>query len=106
MTTHELKTHPAPFSRTIDGLKTFEIRKDDRGFSTGDAIVLREWSPCFACCEREGDGDPCWTCEGERGHYTGRVFHALVTHIERGPSWGLPDGLVVMSLGSLPKRSG
>lgn len=105
MTTHELKTHPAPFSRTIDGLKMFEIRKDDRGFKTGDALMLREWAPCFACHERY-IVEPCGTCEGEGGHYTDRVFHALVTHIERGPSWGLPEGLVVMGLGSLPKRSG
>ena len=42
---HELKCWPRYFERLLDGTKTFEVRKDDRGFKTGDVLWLREWEP-------------------------------------------------------------
>lgn len=42
---HELKIWPQYFSRVIDGSKTFEVRKNDRGFQPGDEVVLREYDP-------------------------------------------------------------
>ena len=39
---HELKTWPQFFDSIVDGTKTFELRKDDRGFEVGDAVLLRE----------------------------------------------------------------
>jgi hypothetical protein len=42
---HELKTWPQYFQRVKDGSKTFEVRKNDRGFQLGDSVVLREWDP-------------------------------------------------------------
>jgi hypothetical protein len=44
MTTHELKTIEPYFSAVFDGRKTFELRRDDRGFEAGDVLVLREWT--------------------------------------------------------------
>jgi hypothetical protein len=41
---HELKILPQYYCRVADGSKTFEIRKNDRGFQPGDVVVLREWS--------------------------------------------------------------
>ncbi len=43
--THELKTWPEYFKSIVDGTKTFELRKDDRGFEVGDLLVLHEWKP-------------------------------------------------------------
>jgi hypothetical protein len=45
--THELKSWPQFFQPEIDGMKTFEIRINDRegGFHVGDLLYLREWSP-------------------------------------------------------------
>lgn len=81
---HILKTWPAPFGAVWDGAKACEIRKDDRGYSVGDTLVLREFDPAAP------GGDP------ER--YSGREIGATVTWLARGPEWGLPEGMVVMSL--------
>ena len=43
MTIHELKTWPEFFEPLYDGTKTFEVRKNDRGFRVGDRLRLREW---------------------------------------------------------------
>jgi hypothetical protein len=40
-----LKCHPKYFQAILDGRKTFEIRRDDRGIVTDDIIRLREWDP-------------------------------------------------------------
>jgi hypothetical protein len=41
--THELKTWPKYFEQVELGAKTFEIRKYDRAFHTGDILILREY---------------------------------------------------------------
>lgn len=43
MKTHDLKILPEYFEAVTSGMKTFELRKDDRGFATGDHVVLWEW---------------------------------------------------------------
>lgn len=43
--THHLKIWPQYFCRVEDGSKTFEVRKNDRGFQPGDTVVLNEWNP-------------------------------------------------------------
>ena len=43
MTIHELKIWPQYFDAIASGIKTFEVRKDDRGFAVGDTLVLKEW---------------------------------------------------------------
>lgn len=42
---HELKTWPPYFEAIEQGIKTFELRRDDRGFKVGDWLNLREWDP-------------------------------------------------------------
>lgn len=42
---HELKIWPQYFCRVVDGSKTFEIRKNDRGFQPGDNVTLLEYDP-------------------------------------------------------------
>ena len=44
MKRHELKIWPEYFDPVEAGLKTFEIRKNDRGFAMGDRLLLREFS--------------------------------------------------------------
>lgn len=40
---HDLKIDPAHFERLLKRQKRFEIRKDDRGFSEGDLLILSEY---------------------------------------------------------------
>jgi hypothetical protein len=42
---HDLKTWPPYFEHVKKGRKTFEFRKNDRGFEVGDIVILREWLP-------------------------------------------------------------
>jgi hypothetical protein len=88
---HELKAWPHPFTSVLDGTKTHEYRRDDRGFKRGDVLVLREWDP--------DPGEP----SDELGNvlargYTGRQLRARVTYISRGPMWSIPEGYCVMSI--------
>jgi hypothetical protein len=80
---HELKTWPEFYERIISGEKTFEVRKDDRGFRVGDVLRLREW--------RRLSIDPTY------GSYTGRETLRPVTYVLSG--WGLDLGYVCMALG-------
>lgn len=60
---HDLKILPEWFNAVISGVKTFEIRKDDRDYQPRDELLLREW-----------DGTA----------YTGRTCRADVTMVLRG----------------------
>lgn len=39
---HELKIMDCYFQAVLEGKKTFEIRKDDRGYQAGDTVTLIE----------------------------------------------------------------
>lgn len=105
-TTHELKCWSEPFQAVVDGKKTHEIRKDDRGFEVHDVLHLREFEHCTGCHAglldeglRENGispGYPC--CGGKKGEYTGREVWAVVTYITRDTLWGLTEGTVVLSI--------
>ena len=43
MQTHKLKIWPEYFEKVLQGSKTFEVRRDDRGFEEGDRVVLQEY---------------------------------------------------------------
>lgn len=40
---HEVKIWTQYFERVLNGSKTFEIRKNDRGYQAGDQIVLNDY---------------------------------------------------------------
>ncbi|RKJ45990.1 DUF3850 domain-containing protein, partial [Butyricicoccus sp. 1XD8-22] len=42
---HELKIYPEYFKEVICGKKTFEIRRNDRGYKVGDILSLKEFDP-------------------------------------------------------------
>lgn len=75
--THELKILPEYYSKVITGEKTFELRKDDRGFQEGDYIILREIN---------------------NGKYTGRRTDPIrISYILRNcKDYGLQDGFCIL----------
>ena len=87
MDTHELKTDPEVFQAIYDGLKTYEIRKHDRDYKVGDRLHLRE---TFYTGQQMKSGKPL--------RYTGRQHFAQITHILRGPVYGLANGWSILSI--------
>ena len=84
---HELKTDPEVFDQVMDGEKTFEIRKDDRGFNVGDDLLLRK---TVYTGEEMKNGRPL--------EYEGSFWTVSVKHIMRGPIYGLKDGWCIISI--------
>lgn len=76
---HELKTWVASFTAIIEGRKLHEVRYDDRNYQENDTLFLREYIK-------------------EEDRYTGRAIEVKVTYLSRGPAWGLPADVVVMSV--------
>ena len=74
---HHLRTLPEYFEAVRDGIKRFEIRKDDRDFEQGDAIILDEW-------------------DGKK--YTGRHIRIEeIRYILRNcPEYGLMEGYCIL----------
>lgn len=82
MKVHELKTWPEYFEAIIRRTKTFEIRKDDRGYQAGDFLELLEYDP-------------------ETKEYTGREAEAFVAYIMKSGEesfLGLEAGHVIMAI--------
>ncbi len=84
---HELKTHPQFFSMVFAGTKTFEVRKDDRGFKLGDELLLKEFVPKEFYEDHLNDGK-----------YTGRILHRRIDYILKGGQFGIEKGYVVLSI--------
>lgn len=77
MQKHELKIYPHYFQAIVDGNKTFEIRKNDRGFQVGDTVILKEW---------------------DNIKYSGREIHAKIKYILDDKFIGLAEGYVAFSI--------
>lgn len=87
---HELKTDSAVFQSTWDGMKTFEVRKNDRDFHINDTLQLKE---TVHSGEEMANGLPL--------EYTGREITQLVNYILPGPIYGILDNWVVMTVGTI-----
>lgn len=83
---HELKTDSAVFHAVKNGFKTYELRKDDRRFTVGDVLTLKETR--FTGQEMTA---------GASLEYTGDEVVKEVSHILRGPIYGLSEGWVILS---------
>jgi hypothetical protein len=83
--THELKTWPSVFRDAVDGIKTFEIRKNDRDFAIGDTLVLKEFDPAKS------------TATSSLRAYTGEEEEFIVTYMIQG-RFGLPPDICVMGI--------
>ena len=83
---HHLKAWPEFFDAVADGRKTFEVRRNDRGYREGDIITLLRYEP-------------------ERGSFTvdegGRTINLnrRITYVLEGGQFGIEYGFVVLGLG-------
>lgn len=75
---HLLKTWPQYFGAVGASSKQFELRRNDRDFKVGDAVVLMEWSP-----------------ETER--YTGRILYRSISYLVTDGPW-LAEGYAALGL--------
>lgn len=74
---HYLKILPEYFEAVRNGIKTFEIRKDDRGYKLHEQLVLREW-------------------DGYR--YSGRELCARIDYILNDTAPGIRKGYKVLGI--------
>ena len=75
---HELKIRPEYYNPVSNGTKTFEVRRDDRNFITGDFLILREYVE-------------------QQKRYTGREVQVAVTYILRDSCY-VRSGYVIMGI--------
>jgi len=83
MQTHKLKTHSEYWHEVARGNKSFEIRKDDRGFEVGDTLKLYE-------------------VNSETLNHVGGIITTKVIYILRNESqFGLQPGYCILGLGDI-----
>jgi len=75
---HDLKTWPEHFRDVRAGVKTAELRLNDRNYQSGDVLVLREYDP-------------------KAREYTGQVETRTVTHV-LSEEQNLQPGMVMLSM--------
>lgn len=73
---HNLKILPHYFAQVVAGIKTAELRYNDRVFTDGEEMLLREWS--------------------EPTEFTGREVRVLITDVLEYPE-ALRNGWVMIS---------
>ncbi|AGC43281.1 hypothetical protein MYSTI_01952 [Myxococcus stipitatus DSM 14675] len=79
---HDLKTWPPYFQDVMTGVKSFELRENDRDFAVGDTLCLREWDP-------------------QVSQYTMRAVTRRVVYVLPGGAFGLASTHVILGLGSI-----
>ena len=84
---HELKTDPEVFTAVWEGVKPWEIRKNDRDYQAGEKLLLRE-------TEHTGEEMKA----GKPLIYTGREILARIVYVLYGPVYGLAFGWCIMSI--------
>lgn len=91
---HILKTWKRYFAAVVDGSKTFDARRNDRGFAVGDTLRLVEVN------EEMGQAAPAWGGVHDL-YFTGRSVDVVVTYLMDDVRFVQP-GFVVMAI--RPKR--
>lgn len=80
MTVHYLKIKPEYYKDVLYGLKTFELRKNDRNFQVGDILMLIKLD--------------------DKGNETEQVIRKKVTYILKDcPQYGLKEGYAILGIG-------
>ncbi len=100
--THDLKTLPVYFDAVERGEKTFEIRRDDRGFQKGDTVRLLRLSEqpgvtaIFTSRLGGTTNDPDYAVS----------LHRRISWILTGGQFGLEPSYVILALGLIEDGKG
>lgn len=87
MQEHKLKTWPAYFDAIERGEKTFDVRRDDRGFQKGDVLVLQRTRE-----DRKTEVE--WNYDGE----VKQELRRTISYVLTGGQFGIEPGYVVLGL--------
>lgn len=87
MSEHTLKTLERYWDAVADGRKTFEVRKNDRAFQTGDILVLEKW---------DDEGRYYRTEPGTS--FTPLKLRKRITYLLPGGQFGIEPGYCVLGL--------
>ena len=86
---HELKCIDYLFDSVKDGSKPFDVRKNDRGFQTGDIVELVKI-----------DKDGYYVPENLDNKFSRQTLKRKITFILQGGQFGIQSGYCVLGLGS------
>lgn len=81
--THRLKTVDHYYDAVADGTKTYEVRKNDRAFQTGDVLELVRWSH---------------TSLGFREDYGPKILRKKISYLLQGGQFGIEAGYCILGL--------
>ena len=76
---HDLKLWSDFFDEVANGNKTFEVRKNNRGFKVGDTLILKEYCPTNKA-------------------YTGKELSRKVSYLLEGGDFGIEKSFVIMGI--------
>lgn len=90
MKIHELKILPQYFNAVVSNKKTFELRKDDRGFQVGDILMLKE----FNLQEKYE------TIDGAETYFSGKKVLRQISYIlkDESESMGLSKDYAILGI--------
>lgn len=89
MRTHKLKLPEPYFTEVLEGRKTFEVRRNDRGFQRGDTLVM--WDVTSCDCDSP-------TCPRVRPAIERRVSFVFSGDPSLRDGGGILPGYVVLAL--------
>ena len=92
---HKVKTLPSFFAAQRDGLKLFEVRRNDRDYAVGDTFVSREFDPSLGMTIGRWDSGKYFP-PSPRGDYTGEELTFRIIYVLPGGRFGIdPDHCVL-----------
>jgi hypothetical protein len=81
--THLLKTVDRYWDALAEGVKTFEVRKNDRAFQTGDKLMLERWEETAVGLQKDFKQEPLFF---------------KITYLLQGGQFGIEPGYCVLGL--------
>jgi hypothetical protein len=90
---HSLKTNIVYWDAIKRGEKTFEIRRDDRGFQKGDILLLRKYDP-----EKGAYIENAPALEYTRFESNADTLEFQISYVFPGGQLGIEPGFVVLGI--------